>query len=160
MNDKKVATFNQTNDFCSGLGGELPSVHSQEEMDFLTQFVGEEPDDNVFVNSIWLGGVLVKSDRYPDGQFKWLDGTSFDFEPWYPDDWGRGHNCTAVGQWASSNPNYKGKIWRNSCYHQSRQVCVFKFVVPGGLFLLIVIALMVVGVAVHSMYFKKRQKTN
>ena len=53
-------------------GGDLSSVHSKEENQFIVDILGSEP------NPTWIGGSVVEV----EGDFFWLDGSAWDFENW------------------------------------------------------------------------------
>ena len=61
---------------CQEEGGDLASVHSSEENEFLVSLLRDNPKA-VFT---WIGGY----DCTMDGHCKWLDGSEWDWDNWYP----------------------------------------------------------------------------
>ena len=55
---------------CKKDGGDLASIHSMEENDFIVSFLN--------INPIWIAGSITEK----DGQFRWIDGSKWDFENW------------------------------------------------------------------------------
>lgn len=65
-------TLAEAEALCKSLGGQLPSLHSNEDAQFLSNIVPAE-------QNIWLAGRHVsRSPRI----FEWTDGTAFDYVPW------------------------------------------------------------------------------
>eukprot|EP00092_Neocalanus_flemingeri_P019105 GFUD01020695.1.p1 GENE.GFUD01020695.1~~GFUD01020695.1.p1 ORF type:complete len:187 (+),score=32.94 GFUD01020695.1:219-779(+) len=102
---------------CKRQGGDLASIHSMEENDFIVSFHQDNP--------IWTGGSITEK----DGQFRWLDGSDWDFENWdegEPDKKKFGkthHECVFVGD----NPNNLGLWWDGVCKWSYRKYdCVCK----------------------------------
>ena len=63
-------------DWCRGLGGTLPSVHSKADVNFLHKLVTKNTDRGF----VFLGGKLVS------GKWLWQDGTPMDFKVTAPPD--------------------------------------------------------------------------
>ncbi|XP_066577764.1 lactose-binding lectin l-2 [Amia ocellicauda] len=61
--------------FCLSGGGNLASVHSEEEHTFLKQLI--KKSDNA-ENPTWIGG----TDCQKEGVWHWSDGTKWDFTKW------------------------------------------------------------------------------
>lgn len=55
---------------CNALGGELASIHSEEENQLMTTMMGKH-------HTTWLGGTKHS------GVFEWMDGTPWDYENWH-----------------------------------------------------------------------------
>ena len=55
---------------CRKEGGDIASIHSMEENDFIASFMEE--------NVVWIAGSITEK----DGNFSWLDGSDWDFEHW------------------------------------------------------------------------------
>ena len=55
---------------CKKEGGDLASIHSLEENDFIASFIGE--------HLMWIAGSITEM----DGDFSWTDGSDWDFEYW------------------------------------------------------------------------------
>ena len=62
--------WNVAEEYCSIIGGHLPSVHSMEDLTAIAQASG-------YYDGIWLGGFLT-----PSGHWAWSDGTPWDFDNW------------------------------------------------------------------------------
>merc|ERR1712055_771920 len=56
---------------CNEQGGNLPSIHSKAEQDFIYTNLDHS-------HSVWIGAV----DPNQDGSWQWTDGSSFDFTNW------------------------------------------------------------------------------
>ena len=90
--------WNEAKSTCEHDNGQLTSIHSKDEMDFLRC-----QQDPASVHTTWVGG-----QRQYNG-FQWVDGTSFDFDNWYmsqPDNQGGNENCLQV----HANP---GQDWHD-----------------------------------------------
>ncbi|XP_037360593.1 low affinity immunoglobulin epsilon Fc receptor [Talpa occidentalis] len=78
---------------CRNLQGQLVSIHSQEEQDFLTRHASRTES--------WIG----LRDLDVEGEFVWMDGTTPDYSNWRPgepNNGGQGENCVMMqgsGQW-------------------------------------------------------------
>lgn len=64
--------FSQGVAYCAEIGSLLPSIHSEEENNFIKDHLGDWG---------WIG--LVSSQDAPS-TFEWLDGSQMDFQMWYP----------------------------------------------------------------------------
>ena len=59
---------------CKEKGGQLDSVHSDEENSFIKKFLQNQPQRSVYgEQATWLGALLYAQDQYI-----WEDGTSWD----------------------------------------------------------------------------------
>jgi surface protein len=65
-------TWTDAKIIAESLGGHLATIHSQEENDFI----------DAAVDAVWVGG----TDQEVEGQFRWVDGTPFDFINWLGDE--------------------------------------------------------------------------
>lgn len=78
---------------CRELGGQLVSIHSQEEQDFLTKHASQ--------TGSWTG----LRDLDIEGEFVWMDGNPLDYSNWgpgEPNNGGQGEDCVMMqgsGQW-------------------------------------------------------------
>uniref|UniRef100_A0A8C9ZB70 C-type lectin domain-containing protein n=1 Tax=Sander lucioperca TaxID=283035 RepID=A0A8C9ZB70_SANLU len=82
--------------FCKAAGGNLASVHSEEEHVFLRTFINQVTGEN---QTSWIGGF----DSVQEGVWMWSDGSTFDYKQWgagEPSSGGTDH-CLEM--------NYKGK---------------------------------------------------
>jgi len=72
--------FNSTKDWssarahCQSLHAELASIHSSTEQDFVYNMIKD-----LGRSYIWIGG----NDHLVEGQYKWSDGTTWDYNGWY-----------------------------------------------------------------------------
>jgi hypothetical protein len=114
--DCKYNVFDQNNDqkrkfrfaerFCNGFGGNLASVHSQEEDDFIRSL---HPNDV----PMWLGGKFV------DGELQWTDGSDNDYDGFKSGPSGDG-DCVATGV----SGGIAGYGWNDApCSNVFRFVC-------------------------------------
>ncbi|XP_066572123.1 ladderlectin isoform X2 [Amia ocellicauda] len=60
---------------CLSMGGNLASVHSEQEHNFLKQLVKTSDTKQ---NPAWIGG----NDCQQEGVWRWSDGTNWDFTKW------------------------------------------------------------------------------
>merc|ERR1719167_263498 len=82
---------------CLNMGGNLTSVHSNEENIFLTHLITDQQDWNYW--STWIGGDHMEENQ---GEFRWSDGSSWDFEAWNENQEDQGFGCVMMG--LHSNP--------------------------------------------------------
>jgi len=89
--------INQCKQECEASGGNLTSIHSQEENDFLVELL--RPTKAGFAEqTTWIGAVKRGE------SFEWMDGSMMDFSNWrsgHPND---GGNCILLGYYPS-NPD-------------------------------------------------------
>lgn len=71
--------FSEAQVYCRKFFAHLPSIHSQEEHDNVTHLLFHEYK----ANSTWLGSTTIALGS-PD--YKWLDGTQFNFTKWGADE--------------------------------------------------------------------------
>ena len=55
---------------CFKEGADLPSIHSQEENNLIVSLLGDSP--------AWIAGSITEE----EGEFRWLDGSPWDFTNW------------------------------------------------------------------------------
>jgi len=100
---------------CKKEGGDLASIHSMEENDFLEGFIKLRPKTS---NSVWRDTWIAGRISEVNGQFSWGDGTPWDFSNWdvgEPDRKSEGrehHECVFMGK----NIADPGKWWDGVCY--------------------------------------------
>ncbi|XP_031150885.1 galactose-specific lectin nattectin-like isoform X2 [Sander lucioperca] len=98
--------------FCNSDGGNLASVHSEEEHVFLRTFINQVTGAN---QTSWIGGF----DSVKEGVWMWSDGSTFDYKSWawgQPDNKGGDENCLQM--------NYKGMNWNDGrCDKMSPFLC-------------------------------------
>ncbi|XP_031150862.1 galactose-specific lectin nattectin-like isoform X1 [Sander lucioperca] len=63
--------------FCKSKGGNLASIHSVEEYEFLRTFINQISGEN---RRTWMGGF----DSVKEGEWMWSDGSTFDYKSWAP----------------------------------------------------------------------------
>ncbi|XP_028447511.1 galactose-specific lectin nattectin-like [Perca flavescens] len=95
-------TWTDAEDFCKAAGGNLASVHSAEEYDFLKTYIHQVAGE---IERTWMGGF----DSVQEGVWMWSDGSTFDYTSWAP---GTPDN---VGGVEHCLENFKGKWNDNSC---------------------------------------------
>jgi len=62
---------------CRKEGGDLASIHSMEENDFIRSFLDKRPEREGKKNA-WIAGSITEE----DGDFSWMDGSDWDFDNW------------------------------------------------------------------------------
>lgn len=85
--EPKKKIFSVAESDCVAKGGNLASVHSSQENDFIKKLIKDKGD-----NTAWIGG----SDEATEGTWTWTDGTPFDFKDWSgvePNDSGGVEDC-------------------------------------------------------------------
>src|SRR5204863_456491 len=76
---ENVSSFTDTVTWCKSLGGKLPSIHSQEDIDWIAKAVGRTSSMS---QDVWLG---MRRKLVNEGcQLEWIDGTPYDYQfSWY-----------------------------------------------------------------------------
>ncbi|XP_068164730.1 C-type isolectin Sp-CL4-like [Antennarius striatus] len=90
-----LQTFSEAEDYCKEQGGELLSVHDNEELFGANCLAFDNTNTET---GVWIGG------ENSEGEFKWTDGTLFDYSFW-DDNQPSGTGCIEVnfediGQWS------------------------------------------------------------
>ncbi|KAJ8337088.1 hypothetical protein SKAU_G00383080 [Synaphobranchus kaupii] len=100
---------------CQNIGGNLASVHSEDEFTFIRELVKQHDSSEP---GFWMG----LSDRNQDGTWLWSDGSRVDFTLWNPGE------PTNVGQKDGVQGNYrKTKGWNDLGNHwRLASVCVLR----------------------------------
>lgn len=111
-NGDREMTFNETLELCSKLGGRLPSLHSDNDTQFLSRLIGSS-------SRVWLGGVK-NGTEFSD--YGWMDGSAFDFHPWIPDEPSCSVKCCALGYTTVGNRGFVTK----ECLNHRRMVCIVR----------------------------------
>jgi hypothetical protein len=74
----ETGTYNQALDWCTRMGGHLPSIHSQNDIDFLINDLildsQEQKSQNDTFSSMWLGARRIAD------AWMWNDASPFDFQ--------------------------------------------------------------------------------
>jgi len=83
---KEIKTWADARAYCLTQQADLVSVHSEEEENFVKQLVDG-------YDTIWLGGMDIKF----DGQWRWSDGTPWDYQNWQPGKPGVSEGCVEFG---------------------------------------------------------------
>ncbi|XP_039674805.1 galactose-specific lectin nattectin-like isoform X3 [Perca fluviatilis] len=99
--------------FCISAGGNLASIHSDEEQTFLKDFIKQVT--GAYADS-WIGGF----DSVKEGTWMWADGSKFNYNIWaagQPDNFRGGENCLVMN-WGAA------EIWNDgSCNTPLSFVC-------------------------------------
>uniref|UniRef100_A0A3B3BHJ3 C-type lectin domain-containing protein n=1 Tax=Oryzias melastigma TaxID=30732 RepID=A0A3B3BHJ3_ORYME len=110
LETEDVKNWQDAEDHCSRQQGHLASIHSQEELSFLT---GEKHHHHEWEQSptgisLWMGG----HDSVTEGGWEWTDGSPFRYIRWNagnPDDY-YGEDCLSIlinnGYWNDDNCQY------------------------------------------------------
>lgn len=131
--DVKLGTFNESIKWCQDLGGQLPTVHSLEDLNFLADTViqkNSHHDGNIY--KTWL--YMTRSGEH----CKWVDGspdyTEFKwFKKCLDDDKCHGRCCAIVmSNKENQNPDddededLHKKVSPDLCNNQARKVCIVR----------------------------------
>ncbi|KAK5978387.1 hypothetical protein GCK32_018822, partial [Trichostrongylus colubriformis] len=74
IGDKK--TWAEADEACKSQGAKLASIKNKEINDFIWNITKSVPQDDRYVNQIWIGG------KKEGGSWKWTDGTKWDYVNW------------------------------------------------------------------------------
>ncbi|XP_031150865.1 galactose-specific lectin nattectin-like isoform X1 [Sander lucioperca] len=94
-------SWTDAENFCKSDGGNLASVHSEEEHVFLRDYIRKVTGEN---KKTWMGGF----DSVQEGEWMWSDGSTFDYKHWSP-----GQPDNAGGVEHCLEMNYRDK-WNNA----------------------------------------------
>ncbi|XP_028447517.1 galactose-specific lectin nattectin-like [Perca flavescens] len=97
--------------FCKSTGGNLASVYSAEEYDFLKTYINQVTGEN---RRTWIGGF----DSVKEGLWMWSDGSIFDYKSW-----GRGQPDNIDGVEHCLEMNYQDNWNDDSCANVYPFVC-------------------------------------
>lgn len=102
---------------CSKLGGQMPSVHSKEDVNQLVQLIGHN-------TRLWLGSKPQdnSSPFMPRGTYEWTDGTKFDYQGWVPGAPDCSSDCCGVG--VTTIAYYGQGLYDIECTNQRSMVCI------------------------------------
>uniref|UniRef100_A0A3P9N3W2 Galactose-specific lectin nattectin-like n=1 Tax=Poecilia reticulata TaxID=8081 RepID=A0A3P9N3W2_POERE len=92
--------------FCISIGGNLASIHNNEENDFLSEMITRDTGNPSIT---WVGG----HDAITEGQWMWSDGSKFDYSSFalgQPDNFAQSENCLEI--------NYSGNKWNDRVCNQ------------------------------------------
>ena len=87
---------------CLQLGGDIVSIHSEEENEFVTSLIRKRPaqdgrgKDGKGGKNTWIGGKYSSS----QGSFYWFDQSNWDFTNWdlsQPNNKGENYQCVFMG---------------------------------------------------------------
>lgn len=110
---KHKFTFNEAEVFCRSYDGDMASIHSEDENNFILDMARNE---NWLTHHIWLGGKRIT--EYTD--FDWTDSSTRDYKPVLRFVRDTDKLCVASANW----PDY-GNYWNyQSCYSQYASFCV------------------------------------
>ncbi|CAI5454018.1 unnamed protein product [Caenorhabditis angaria] len=105
------SNFNDARSVCQADGGELTSIHSQNENDFLVQLskTGLIVSDDGWVDQVWIGFIFVNQ------KWQWTDGTNTTYV-----NWGDGEPNKMQTEWwavlnadAHQGSNTEASKWNN-----------------------------------------------
>uniref|UniRef100_UPI0037E9C5DB galactose-specific lectin nattectin-like n=1 Tax=Semicossyphus pulcher TaxID=241346 RepID=UPI0037E9C5DB len=97
---------------CNDIGGNLASLHSAAENDFLRDHT-TRVSNNIHKHT-WIGG----HDAVQEGRWMWSDGTTFKYERW-----GTGEPNNHLGE-DCVEMNFRVSYWNDlPCHHQRPFVC-------------------------------------
>jgi len=113
--DWQTASYNETTDWCSRLGGSLPVLHTREDLDFLADKVLGRTLGRP--SRVWLAATQVRPKVC-----QWKDNTSIEtFHSWYnPSSTYSCTGCCAVSMWTDRD------LTVYPCSNKLWQVCVVR----------------------------------
>ena len=114
-NGIREMALNDTEELCNQLGGELPSVHNQEDTNFIIRLIGRNA-------RVWLGGERMSSTPgVIEGtkNFTWMDGSPMDYFPFVADHEVCRASCCGIGYTTVVSPGLVVK----ECASRRRMVC-------------------------------------
>ncbi|MEE2907903.1 MAG: lectin-like protein, partial [Planctomycetota bacterium] len=77
-------TYQEAQDQAVAVGGQLTSLTSQEESDYVTNFIANKPDLWVYdINGCFCGGPWIGGYREAYGDWFWLDGETWTYTNWH-----------------------------------------------------------------------------
>lgn len=112
-----LASFNETKSWCDILGGKLPTIHSQDDIDFLVDTVTGRYAKKEDEPWVWLNMIRVNNET------QWNDNSPNDFSLVWQEKTCRSE-CCAVFMWLTLKNAKKVHLW--SCSAKLRQVCVIE----------------------------------
>jgi len=97
--------------YCERKGGNLASIHSREENEFVKSLTSKWPSYH------WIGG----SDAISEGEWAWFDGSSWVYQNWLPGkpEGSVNKNCLAIDTLEYGNWDGNGK-WRDLSCNQDK----------------------------------------
>jgi len=99
---------------CLALGGNLASIHSLAEHDFIRAMIKQKSGG--YERLSWIGG----SDAAQEASWLWSDGLPMKYTNWgrgQPDNWRKNQNCMTI--------NWRGGLWDDlRCSYKTPYVCV------------------------------------
>uniref|UniRef100_A0A8C6YLE7 Macrophage mannose receptor 1-like n=1 Tax=Nothoprocta perdicaria TaxID=30464 RepID=A0A8C6YLE7_NOTPE len=109
---KKMETWFGARDFCRAIGGDLASIHSEEEQNLISNL-------KYLYSSYWMGLNALDSER----GFIWSDGSPVNFEKWSngePNNYDGNEKCGVFN-------GYNSMKWNDLfCEHMNAYVCQIK----------------------------------
>jgi hypothetical protein len=125
FDSQETKNFNQSRKWCDRLGGNLPIVHSQEELHFLyTMFAQDSQTRSYYTPEVWMGRQPINMTNSCSEQ--WLDGSQVDYDFDYQSTCQvcRIRSCCAMVMYFSPYPKQMGF---EGCGDTNYRVCV----IPG-----------------------------
>ncbi|KAK3106670.1 hypothetical protein FSP39_024902 [Pinctada imbricata] len=109
---KSKLTWEESRDYCRALGGDLISIHSQAEQDFVIHTL---LNNSARYSGYWIG----LNDRARESGHVWSDGTPTDFTTWSPhepNDYNHNEDCVQV--------DMSTRKWNdNNCFFSMNYIC-------------------------------------
>ena len=97
--------------------GQLTSIHSQDETDFIRCQQTDKNQGPDSVHTTWVGG-----QRTSNG-FQWIDGTPFDFDNWYKTDPTYGTNEDCIQVFTHPTQDWHDKWSNEQCDPKRNFIC-------------------------------------
>jgi len=110
---------------CVEEGGELASIESSQENDFLVTMLSTTANNDAHNDArYWIGA----SDRAKEGTWMWSDGTAWKYTNWdfqNPSNSGGGEDCLEIWGFERDKPNNNGRgTWNdNACNKDHEFIC-------------------------------------
>lgn len=112
---EKDRNLSETIKACNQLGGQLPSVHSEEDIEQISALSGSH-------TRLWLGAKAEDKSSSPNERvYEWLDGSPFDYLDWWDEELCSA-SCCGVG--LSYPDPFGNRLWTPECDNNRSMICV------------------------------------